>query len=401
MIRYFLLAAGVGLAYYLYTPLPSYSPEPWKVQMLVHTSKLMYMVADLAEFIGYDTSLNITRWQMKMMYNDDATDEELLISDDMFDGVTVRIYRPKSHKGLMPAVVYYPGCGFVMNGLVMHHQHSIALAKETNTVVVTAQHRLAPEHPFPAAIEDSMAVLNYVMTNAESFGIDKKRVGVLGDSSGANVAVAVAMEHKSSKDVPNLKFLIMAYPSLQSLDLKTIPHGASRKPGAPVLIHTRRTIEYMMFYIFGFDGAKYVDDFLANNHTHYSLQKSKYAEYVNLENLPEKERKLYANETQILGSRKDPLSLEITKKILDPLVSGLMASDEQLQRLPPILHITCEYDFALLDGLLFNTRLEKLGIDLVHLHYRGYPHGFIIPLNFLNGARNAWTAVVNFAKEKV
>lgn len=216
------------------------------------------------------------------------------------------------------------------------------------------------------------------------------------------MAFAVALEHKTKADLPDLKFLAMAYPIFQLLDLRMIPHRMYDRYDAPIIITTGRSVKLLLYYIFGFDGPKYVDDFLANNHTHYSVQKSKFAEYVSYKNLPEHERNLYVTEPpQSLGSREDALSLEVTQRILNPLIAGLMASDEQLQRLPPTLHITCEHDFAAHDGLLLISRLKKIGIDLVHLHYKGYPHGFIIPIDFLDAAQQAWLEVVGFVKDRL
>lgn len=72
-----------------------------------------------------------------------------------------------------------------------HHRH---LVKELEVVVVGVEYRRAPEHPFPAAFLDCVAATKYVHENCEEFGIDGSRISVAGDSSGGNLAAAVALK---------------------------------------------------------------------------------------------------------------------------------------------------------------------------------------------------------------
>lgn len=110
--------------------------------------------------------------------------------------VTVRVYRPEPRPGLIEpggVVFYVRGGGFVVGSLETHHTVVAELAANTGLTAVALDFRLAPEHPFPAAIEDCYAGLCGVLSDAGRFGVDPRRAVVAGDSSGGNMAVVLAM----------------------------------------------------------------------------------------------------------------------------------------------------------------------------------------------------------------
>ncbi|HST40018.1 MAG TPA: alpha/beta hydrolase [Conexibacter sp.] len=105
--------------------------------------------------------------------------------------LSVRIYRPG--EGSRPLLVYLHGGGWVMGDLAMHDATCRALAALAGCVVVSVDYRLAPEHPHPAALDDTLAALAWARANAAALGVDPTRIAVGGSSAGGNLAAAAAL----------------------------------------------------------------------------------------------------------------------------------------------------------------------------------------------------------------
>jgi acetyl esterase len=93
-----------------------------------------------------------------------------------------------------PAIVYFHGGGWVTGGLDSHDATCRLLAAVSGCLVVSVDYRLAPEDPFPAAVDDALAAYTWVQHHAGELGIDRHRVGVMGDSAGGNLAAVVGLE---------------------------------------------------------------------------------------------------------------------------------------------------------------------------------------------------------------
>lgn len=115
------------------------------------------------------------------------------VRDAVADGVPVRIYDPAPGTGDRPLVVFFHGGGWVMCGLDTHDALCRALAAASGAVVVSADYRLAPEHPWPAAPDDALTVLLWARARAAELGCDPARLVVAGDSSGGNLAAVAAL----------------------------------------------------------------------------------------------------------------------------------------------------------------------------------------------------------------
>jgi acetyl esterase len=108
--------------------------------------------------------------------------------------IPARIYIPENAgTEPLPVVVYYHGGGFVLADLDTYDSTPRAIANQAKAIVVSSHYRQAPEHKFPAAHEDAFAAYQWVLQNASSFGGDPKRVAVMGESAGGNLAINVAM----------------------------------------------------------------------------------------------------------------------------------------------------------------------------------------------------------------
>src|SRR5580700_5793797 len=124
--------------------------------------------------------------------------------------IPVRIYWPNA-AGVRPAIVYYHGGGHVIGSLDTHDLVARNLCGGAEAVVVSVDYRMGPEHRFPAAVDDSVAALDWVHANAASLGADPDRLGVHGDSAGANLAAVVAILARD-KGGPKLRLQSLVYP---------------------------------------------------------------------------------------------------------------------------------------------------------------------------------------------
>ena len=130
--------------------------------------------------------------------------------------MAARVYKPEG-QGPHPILVYYHGGGWVLGSLNSHDRGVRGLTRAGGCLSISVEYRLAPEHPFPAAVSDSLAALQWVVENARRFDGDPTRVAVGGDSAGGNLAAVTALGARES--VPDLAFQLLIYPVVDS-DLK-------------------------------------------------------------------------------------------------------------------------------------------------------------------------------------
>jgi acetyl esterase len=160
----------------------------------------------------------------------------------------VRVYRPLSTE-ILPVVIWFHGGGWVVGTLDSHDPVCRALANRTPCVVVAVDYRLAPEAPFPAAVEDSWAATRWVAEEALKLGGDATRIVVAGDSAGGNLAAAVALRARDSG--LELALQVLVYP-VTDFDLES----ESYRRLATGLNLTRAKMEwYWQQYLGGADGS--------------------------------------------------------------------------------------------------------------------------------------------------
>jgi acetyl esterase/lipase len=141
-----------------------------------------------------------------------------------------RIYRMHASDKLHPVVVYFHGGGFVIADLNTYDSTPRAVAKFGDVIVVSCHYRQAPEDPFPAAHEDAFAAYRWVLDNAQAFGGDPRRVAVMGESAGGNLAAGVAMMARD-QGVQLPAHMALIYP-LAGVDMNTPSYreNAEAKP---------------------------------------------------------------------------------------------------------------------------------------------------------------------------
>ena len=151
----------------------------------------------------------------------------------IFDRIAVRAYRPVSGE-VLPALVYFHGGGWTIGDLDTHDVLCRQLANGARCAVFSVDYRLAPESPFPAAVEDCLAATRFVFEKSGSLKIDVSRIAVGGDSAGGNLAAVVALH----RQLP-LAFQLLIYPATdQRCDTE------SHRRNAAGYLLTREGIEF-------------------------------------------------------------------------------------------------------------------------------------------------------------
>jgi acetyl esterase len=224
----------------------------------------------------------------------------------------VRVYEPEEEEGLHPVVVYFHGGGFVLGTLDSRDPICRTIAREADAVVVSVAYRLAPEHPFPAAVEDAYAATEFVAEHADELeaDIDVDRLAVAGDSAGGNLAAAVSLAARD-RDGPDIVHQALAYPVL---DYRADADHPSHEENAEG-------------YFLEAAGMAWFDDHYVDSWVH----------------------------------RENPY--------LSPLAAGSHAD------LPPASVVTCGFDPLRDEGVAYVEALEDAGVDVQHRHYDDLIHG--------------------------
>ncbi|BCL80935.1 esterase [Ktedonobacteria bacterium brp13] len=137
--------------------------------------------------------------------------------------VPVRIYTPMSRTGLLPALLWTHGGGFFAGNSAMDDPLLCRFVEEVECIVVSVEYRLAPEHPFPAGIDDCYAALTWLATNAQELGVNRDRLAIAGNSAGGGTSAAVALMARDRGEV-NLCFQMPLYACLDDRHITSSSH---------------------------------------------------------------------------------------------------------------------------------------------------------------------------------
>ncbi|MEU9998361.1 alpha/beta hydrolase [Streptomyces sp. NPDC050848] len=252
--------------------------------------------------------------------------------------VPARVYRPYATTPV-PTVVYLHGGGWVLGDLDTHDVHARTLCYDLDAVVVNVDYRLAPEHRFPAAVDDAYTALTRVARQVEDFGGDASRLVVGGDSAGATLAAVCAQ--RAHADGLELAAQLLVYPSTDMAGAY-----ASRAE----------------------NGEGY---FLTTDELHWFFE-------------------------QYLGVRhSDPAAAEFGT---NPRVAPLRA--ENLSGLAPTVLATAEYDPLRDEGDAYADALRRAGVRVEHRRFDGLVHGFY-GMDHLSPAAGEATAWINTALRRL
>lgn len=125
-----------------------------------------------------------------------------------------RLYRPinSSPEDTLPLLIYFHGGGWCVGDIASYDVFCRELANAAGGAVLSVEYRLAPESPFPAAVNDADFALEWAIQNACDLEVDPGRVAVGGDSAGGNLAIVTALTHRN-RGLRDVKFLLLIYPS--------------------------------------------------------------------------------------------------------------------------------------------------------------------------------------------
>ena len=135
------------------------------------------------------------------------------VKDVAADGVPIRLYQPAgvTPSTALPALVFFHGGGWVIGDLETHDVLCRQLTAGAGITVAAVDYRLAPEHKFPAAVDDAWTATRWIAAHAAELGIDARRLAVGGDSAGGNLATVVALLARDHK-APSIGLQVLLYP---------------------------------------------------------------------------------------------------------------------------------------------------------------------------------------------
>jgi acetyl esterase len=173
--------------------------------------------------------------------------------------IPARLYTPKTLRkagGLAPCLVFFHGGGWVIGDLDSHDVVCRKLADEGQLIVISVDYRLAPEHKFPAAVDDAIEATKWIAGNAKQFGIDASRLMVGGDSAGGNLAAVVAIAARDGNG-PGIAGQVLIYPATDF----AMTHPSHREPETSILL-THSVIKWFRDHYL--DGAADAADWRAS-----------------------------------------------------------------------------------------------------------------------------------------
>lgn len=248
--------------------------------------------------------------------------------------VPVRVYDPTGTPG-RGVIVYLHGGAFFLGSLDTEDHVCRELAAATGMAVVSVGYRLAPEHAFPAGLDDCWAVLRSISEMRDELGWDGKTLALAGPSSGGNFVAALVARAKDEGFVA-ITHQVLYYPSLD-LD---------------------------------FDEERYFS--LRENATGYGLETAGLKPFNSF----------------YTANGADPT---------DPAVSPIKRED--LTGLPPALVVTAEFDPLRDEAELYARRLREAGVDVVHTHYEGANHGFVQNFSWIPEFHRVFEETARFLRE--
>jgi acetyl esterase/lipase len=134
--------------------------------------------------------------------------------------VMVRVYRPAGKQGDLPAIYFIHGGGMVLGDVAGSDTSCMTLAKAVGCVVASVEYRLAPEHPYPAPLDDCYAGLKWLFANAKKLGIDAKRIAIMGPSAGGGLAAGLGLLARDKREVA-VCYQLLIYPMIDDKNVKS------------------------------------------------------------------------------------------------------------------------------------------------------------------------------------
>lgn len=160
--------------------------------------------------------------------------------------IPVRLFLPRSG-GANSVLIFFHGGGWVTGNIDSYDMVCANMANITNQIVVSVDYRLAPEHRFPAAVEDCYHIAREIFLNIELFNVPADKITMIGDSAGGNLAAAVSlMARDRGEFLPTRQILL--YPATNNDHSDQSPFASIRENGTGYLLTAKRVCDYMNLY---------------------------------------------------------------------------------------------------------------------------------------------------------
>ncbi|MDD4780405.1 MAG: alpha/beta hydrolase [Tissierellia bacterium] len=172
--------------------------------------------------------------------------------------IPVRIFSPEAEcelEGKYPILLFFHGGGWVTGNIDSYNKVCTNMARLTNHIVISVDYRLAPEYPFPAALEDCYEVAKLLFLNGSLFHVNKDDITLIGDSAGGNLAAALSLMARDKKEF-NVRRQILIYPATYNDHSETSPFPSVHENGTDYLLTSKRISDYMKLYIKNDDDLK-------------------------------------------------------------------------------------------------------------------------------------------------
>lgn len=259
----------------------------------------------------------------------------ILMSKENINGVNCRVYKKEGLKENLPCIVYIHGGAFIGGSLDVSENPCKLIAEGINGVVISVDYSLAPEKPYPLGLNDCRKVVEYIEENNFLYGIDKNKIGIVGESAGANLATIVANENS------NIKFQGLVYPVVTFVE---------KNP------------------FFNWD--------------------------IDLYENPYKEEKIY-NFINSLRNCEDLVQRLYIQRELDPRREDLSPIfNKNLSKAKKTLIAVSEYDYLRVQGEAYGKLIHKAGVETKIIRYEGVNHAFLDNLGIYPQAKDTINEIV-------
>lgn len=266
----------------------------------------------------------------------------ILMSKENINGVNCRVYKKEGLKENLPCIVYIHGGAFIGGSLDVSENPCKLIAEGINGVVISVDYSLAPENPYPLGLNDCRKVVEYIEENNFLYGIDKNKIGIVGESAGANLATIVANENS------NIKFQGLVYPVVTFIE---------KNP------------------FFNWD--------------------------IDLYENPYKEEKIY-NFINSLRNCEDLVQKLYIQRELDPKREDLSPIfNKNLSKAKKTLIAVSEYDYLRVQGEAYGKLIHKAGVETKIIRYEGVNHAFLDNLGIYPQAEDTINEIVKAFLEAI
>ena len=259
----------------------------------------------------------------------------ILMSKEKINGVNCRVYKKEGLKENLPCIVYIHGGAFIGGSLDVSENPCKLIAEGINGIVISVDYSLAPEKPYPLGLNDCRKVVEYIEENNFLYGIDKNKIGIVGESAGANLATIVANENS------NIKFQGLVYPVVTFVE---------KNP------------------FFNWDIDLYENPY----------KEEKIYNFINsLRNCEDLVQKLYIQR-----------ELDLRREDLSPIFN------KNLSKAKKTLIAVSEYDYLRVQGEAYGKLIHKAGVETKIIRYEGVNHAFLDNLGIYPQAEDTINEII-------